>query len=110
MIRALAQLDDTILASGSNDNTVRLWNLTTMASIANFTDHSDHVNALISFSLNNQNYLISGSNDKTTKIWNSSGLVKNIPGESQVNALAYVSNILSMEFNDRIIFNEYFLA
>jgi WD40 repeat protein len=60
--------DGKIVASGSADNTVKLWNLQTGEVIATLTGHSKAVNS-VSFSRNG-NILASGSNDNTIKLWN----------------------------------------
>lgn len=57
-----------ILASGSNDKTIKLWELKTGQEIQTLTDHSGSVRA-VAISLNGET-LVSGSADSTIKIWN----------------------------------------
>ncbi|MCX5965559.1 MAG: hypothetical protein NT070_21260 [Cyanobacteria bacterium] len=59
--------DGKILASGSGDNTIKLWDLETGKEIRTLKGHNDHVNS-ISFSPDGKT-LASGSGDKTIKLW-----------------------------------------
>ena len=56
-----------ILASGSEDKTIKLWDITTGKEIRTITGHSDSVHAL-AISPDGK-ILASGSNDKTVKLW-----------------------------------------
>ena len=58
----------TILASGSNDNTIKLWNIESQTEIATLKGHSRGVNS-VAFN-NSGTILASGSNDRTIKLWN----------------------------------------
>lgn len=60
--------DDRTIASGSKDNTIKLWNRSTGEEIRTLTGHSNAVNSL-AFSSDGQT-LVSGSEDGTLKIWN----------------------------------------
>ncbi|MEW6494128.1 MAG: tetratricopeptide repeat protein, partial [Cyanobacteriota bacterium] len=60
--------DGKTLASGSNDNTIKIWNLATGKLISTLTRHELSVNS-VSFSPDGKT-LASGSNDNTIKIWN----------------------------------------
>ncbi|MBC1281095.1 hypothetical protein GNF10_35520, partial [Nostoc sp. UCD121] len=56
------------LISGSSDNTVKVWNLTTGAEILTFTGHSAPVNT-VAITPDGKR-VISGSSDNTVKVWN----------------------------------------
>ena len=56
------------MASGSDDKTIKLWNLESGAQIKELKGHSYYVYS-VTFSLDGKT-LVSGSWDKTIKIWN----------------------------------------
>ena len=58
----------TIVASGSRDYTLKLWNIETKTEIATLEGHSSYVNS-VAFNTNGT-ILVSGSRDKTIKLWN----------------------------------------
>ncbi|MEH1884926.1 WD40 repeat domain-containing protein, partial [Nostoc sp.] len=60
--------DGKTLASGSDDKTIKLWNLETGKEIRTLTGHSKSVSS-VSFSPDGKT-LASGSADKTIKLWN----------------------------------------
>lgn len=59
--------DGKTLASGSNDNTVKLWDVATRKNTATFNGHSDQVYS-VAFN-NDASILASGSKDKTIILW-----------------------------------------
>eukprot|EP01027_Heterolobosea_sp_BB2_P004535 GEZU01006942.1.p1 GENE.GEZU01006942.1~~GEZU01006942.1.p1 ORF type:complete len:480 (+),score=104.19 GEZU01006942.1:44-1441(+) len=59
------QFDQKIIASGSDDFTIKIWNRETGKEIKTLMSHKDYV-ASLQFK---QNTLISGSGDKSIKIW-----------------------------------------
>ncbi len=59
--------DGRILASGSSDKAIKLWNVQTQQQIAHLTRHLDAVRS-VAFSPNGR-ILASGSSDKTIKLW-----------------------------------------
>ncbi|MEG4054982.1 MULTISPECIES: WD40 domain-containing protein [unclassified Microcoleus] len=81
--------DGKILASGSWDKTIKIWNLETAELIGTLTGHSDRVNSVaISY---DGKMLVSGSSDETIKFWNlhSGDLLCTFPGHSmEVNSVA----------------------
>ena len=59
--------DGKTLISGSQDKTIKLWNLETSQEIKTLSGHSDHICA-VAYSPNGQ-ILASASKDKTVKLW-----------------------------------------
>jgi WD40 repeat protein len=59
--------DGKYLASGSWDNTVKLWSLEWQKEVTMLQGHSSEVNS-VAFSPDGK-YLASGSVDKTVKLW-----------------------------------------
>jgi WD40 repeat protein len=55
------------LASGSNDNTIKIWDIESKNEEATLVGHSNYVYS-VSFSPDGSK-LASGSNDSTIKIW-----------------------------------------
>ena len=94
-IKALVELDDHVLASGSCDNTIRLWNLTTMSALATIDAQQGCINSLININFNQKNYLVSGGEVNGTKIWNNTNSnLFTIASDGPVKALAYSENYL----------------
>lgn len=81
--------DGKILASGSWDKTIKIWNLETTELIGTLTGHTDRVNSVaISY---DGKMLVSGSSDETIKFWNlhNGDLLCTFPGHSmEVNSVA----------------------
>ena len=59
--------DGTILASGSEDDTIKLWDVATGRNIATLEGHTDYVTS-VAFSHDGK-LLASGSEDETVKLW-----------------------------------------
>ncbi|RKO83374.1 WD40-repeat-containing domain protein, partial [Blyttiomyces helicus] len=60
--------ENTQILSGSDDKTVRVWDVPTESSIAVFSEHQDYVRAGLTCS-DNANLILSGSYDHTVKLW-----------------------------------------
>jgi WD40 repeat protein len=59
-----------LMASGSLDKSIKLWETITFKNIATkYNAHSRGINSLKTILKSNKNYLISSSSDKTIKIW-----------------------------------------
>jgi WD40 repeat protein len=67
-INYLLQLSTTVLASGSSDRTIKLWNLNDYSIICTFSGHTGIVSCLSGFSIR-PNILLSSSYDKTIRLW-----------------------------------------
>jgi WD40 repeat protein len=68
LINTLVQLDNFTLASGSCDQTIKIWNLTSMSLINTLQNNTNCINSLISINLDS-NYLLSGSRAGTVQVW-----------------------------------------
>ena len=65
---AFSPVDNTLLASGASDGTVKLWDVVTQTNVATLVGHVGGV-ASIAFSPNGM-LLVSGAADGTVKLWN----------------------------------------
>jgi WD40 repeat protein len=82
--------DGQTLASASNDNTIKLWNVNTGNLLQTLEGHSNSVNS-VAYSPNGQT-VASGSNDRTIKLWNvnTGKLLQTLKGHSYwVSSVAY---------------------
>ncbi|MEW5860520.1 MAG: serine/threonine-protein kinase [Cyanobacteriota bacterium] len=82
--------DGQLLASGSNDETIKLWQPITGKEIRTLTGHSDWVNS-VAFSSDGQ-ILASGSKDMTIKLWQpiTGKEIRTLKGHSfPVNSVAF---------------------
>lgn len=66
-VRALVQLDDQHLASGSDDGTIRLWDFESGTCVASINAHTTGVSCLAALG---DGRLASGAKDGTIRIWN----------------------------------------
>jgi len=95
-VKVITALNKTILASGSCDNTIILWDILSSKLKNNLTGHTGCINALISIPYgDSSNLLISGSSDSKIKLWLSNGTelksngIDYFENNKPVNALAY---------------------
>lgn len=63
----LIQLNEELIATGSYDYTVKIWNITDGTVQLTLVNHSNWVTSLLKL---NEQTIVSGSQDKTIKIWN----------------------------------------
>jgi len=59
--------DSTVLATGSDDHTIRLWSTTTtpIECLSVFSGHTDYITDILIY----ENYLASASSDQTMRKW-----------------------------------------
>ena len=84
--------DGQLLATGSNDNTVRVWSLDTGDCMRSFVDHTGWVRALEVVA---PNRIASASDDKTVRVWTlgDGECVRTLVGHTDhVDSLALVSS------------------
>jgi F-box/WD-40 domain protein MET30 len=96
------QFDDTILATGSYDTTIKIWDIATQKCIRTLKGHTSGVRSL-QF---DDTKLISGSLDKTIKVWNwrTGECLSTFPGHSEgVIGLHFEGNILASGSIDRSV-------
>ena len=74
--------DSRYIVSGSEDNTIKLWNLHTGKLIRTFTGHNYDVRSVCISS--DSKYIVSGSHDNTIKLWDShtGELISNFTGHN----------------------------
>lgn len=87
------QADESIIASGSYDATVRIWDLATGEQLRSLDGHTRGVNSLQFDDVK----LISGSMDKTLKIWNYR------TGECLSTLRGHTEGVLSLHFDETIL-------
>ena len=83
LVRSVAFSPDGRYAlSGSNDKTLKLWDVNTGSAIRTFTGHSNQVRS-VAFSPDGR-YALSGSNDNTLKLWdvNTGSAIRTFTGHS----------------------------
>ena len=81
--------DGKMLASGSSDNTIKIWNIADRLEIRTLRGHSEAVNS-VAFSPDGK-LLASGSSDETAKLWNieDGSEIRTFTGHSDDNRLAF---------------------
>ncbi|MEP0868743.1 serine/threonine protein kinase [Trichocoleus desertorum AS-A10] len=82
--------DGMLLASGSADHTIKVWNLNNKKEVFTLAGHGDEVNSVaISPS---QEILASGSSDKTVRLWS-------IKSKQQTHAFSHSGQVMSVAFD-----------
>ena len=73
-------IDSNTIASGSYDNTIKIWNLNNSSCIKTLEGHTNDINCL---ELINSTTIASASDDHTIKIWNlnESRCIKSLEGQ-----------------------------
>ena len=92
-VLALTLLPNGLIASGSADSTIKIWDITKTYPLYSLTGHISQINAL---ALINNEYLASCSNDQSIKLWSLStySIVKSWTATTTfVNALAFDSTL-----------------
>jgi WD40 repeat protein len=91
---ALTKLEESHLASGSEDMAIKIWHWTSGRLVQNLTKHTSRVNGLIS--IKNFTILVSCSNDKTIQLWNRTNgkLIQTLKDQqnSYVNCIILLNN------------------
>ena len=77
--------------SGSNDNTLKLWDVSSGQEVRTFSGHTNAVQS-VAFSADGR-YALSGSADKTLKLWNVSN------GQEVRTFSGHTSNVMSVAFS-----------
>jgi WD40 repeat protein len=79
------------LVSGSNDDTVRIWNVESHRQEAKLTGHKGYV-ASLTQNRNTPDVFASGGNDGTVKLWSvlRMALKSSLPNGSPVNGVAFL--------------------
>ncbi len=93
-------LSNNILASGSQDKTIRIWDLNSCKLLKTLNGHVDTVSCLAKLT---HDELVSGSFDKTIRIWNwNYGEFIELKGKPEQNHKDYVACLITLP-NDMII-------
>ena len=61
-------LNTKLIASGSDDMTIKIWNYESGECISTLSGHTSDVNSLVY--IPSKKLIVSGSSDKSIKIWN----------------------------------------
>ncbi|PCI36007.1 MAG: hypothetical protein COB50_05195 [Thiotrichales bacterium] len=91
-VRSLVALDNGMLASGSNDGTIKLWEISSGKCLRTLTGHSNYVESLVAL----DNGMLASGTEEEIKIWNiSSGkCLKTLKG-SNGRLMVLVNGVLA---------------
>ncbi|CAK9172454.1 unnamed protein product [Ilex paraguariensis] len=98
----------TRIATGSKDNSVRLWDSESKSCIGVGIGHTGAIGA-IAFSKSKRNFFVSGSSDRTLKVWSLDSLADDAEEASNLKAKAVVAahdkdiNSLAVAPNDSLV-------
>ncbi|HEY9606173.1 MAG TPA: serine/threonine-protein kinase [Allocoleopsis sp.] len=107
MVRAIAiSPDGQLIASGSEDNTIKVWNLRTGKLLRTLTGHSGGIRS-VAISPDGK-LLASGGDDKTIKLWNleTGKLLRTLTGHSDIVESVTISpdgKLLASGSNDKTV-------
>ena len=104
-IRCLCPISNIILASGSNDRTIKIWNIDDRSIISTLSGHIKGVRGLCHVK---KGILVSGSDDNSLIIWGNSTLESLIYSPRQVltGHKSHISRIIRLN-NTEIVSGEY---
>ncbi|KAJ7956236.1 Transducin beta-like protein 3 [Quillaja saponaria] len=97
-----------LIATGSKDNSVRLWESESRSCLGVGIGHMGAVGA-ISFSKRRQDFFVSGSSDRTLKVWSLDGISDNLTLPTSLKAKAVVAahdkdiNSVAVAPNDSLV-------
>ena len=92
----LAVINETTIATGSYDNTIKIWDIYTGEEIKTLKGHTDNVNCM---TIKDEKTIISGGSDRTLIIWDLTSEEKQVIHTSHWN---WITSLVFIE-PDRIV-------
>src|SRR5262249_46451782 len=91
IVFALCFCSDSLVASGSNDDTIRVWDVENHRQEAKLTGHTGYVSSL-AFNRRYPDFLASGGNDGVVRLWSMSNMTprSSLSIGSPVNGVAFL--------------------